>query len=615
MRVAVRSDKGPRVARIFAQLLALVWLLASSFATASALVEIVEQRFLAHGHLHLAVRALNGGLLEAAGRTALGAPLAAAIAFLTARWMSRWRASSRPTKTRLLFLALAATSAGAAVELANRVTQTTLAFAPLGARVTLAIALALVVAALLGLRSEPSREALRSAVARFVASRPIIPAAGVLAAVALLGTLAVAVEARFHRPQGPNVLLVVIDTLRADHVGAWGYGRETTPALDALARTAHRFDRAVATAPWTSPSVAGMLVSRYPMELGAGAWVIELARAHAHLAESFSDRHYRTGGVVSNPFLTLNGFAQGFDSYDQGDARGHEHVSSPSVTDKAIRFLRANQDRPHFLLVHYMDPHYDYFLHPPWDFGGGYQGPVRSGRDWDELRALGPSLSAADFAQLRALYDSEIRFTDCHLERLLGAMKELGLYEKTLIVVVSDHGESFGDRGRGELGHGETLEPEQLHVPLLIKLPGQRAEVEHDELVSLIDLAPTIAAAAGLPSPASGWWRGHPLLEERGRRPVFAELPTKAGSLQSVSDGEWKLVRSTRTREVALYDIAHDPYERLNLASAAPDKAAELGALLDRFDEVVNAPGKPGAQPAELTEEQERALRSLGYLR
>lgn len=432
--------------------------------------------------------------------------------------------------------------------------------------------------------------------------------AGAIATGAALLALHVAIQlaARLQPVAGPNVVLVVVDTLRADHVGAYGYARSTTPHLDAFARDAVTFRNAVAAAPWTIPSMAAALTSRFPSEVyGPGAPV---ARGHLLLAELFRDAGYATAGFVSHLNVSSQlGFDQGFETWDQDDARGDDHVSSESLTRKAVAFLERHRDRRFFLLVHYFDPHVAYQLHRGCDFDPGYRGVVRNGVGFGELGSLVPRLSARDLDRVRALYDSEICHTDGQIGRLLGRLRELGLYRDALIAVTADHGEEFAERGP-RVGHGKHLHQELVHVPLLIKPPGPGRAAASDAWVSLVDLAPTLAHLAGLGAAPSAF-RGR-ALELPGPRegPVFSE---NDGQEAVILDG-WKLMRRDGGREAALYDLGSDPAEATDLSPREPERARRLAAALDAWRRGL-APLAPARRAALFDEEEIARLRALGY--
>ena len=217
----------------------------------------------------------------------------------------------------------------------------------------------------------------RSRSMRFSAWALIVAAATVIGFYALLRPRPALDEpAAGHRP---DVLIVVIDTLRADHLGFLGYARETSPHLDALAADSILWRRALAHAPWTSPSVGALLTGLHPAALGYGdsRSPVRPDDRVLYLAEILRENGYQTEAIVSHTYVAAKlGFDQGFDRFDEGDAQGPGHVSSPSVTDKAIAALERPRRRPFFLFAHYFDPHFNYLRHEPFDFDPGYDGEL-----------------------------------------------------------------------------------------------------------------------------------------------------------------------------------------------------------------------------------------------
>lgn len=267
-----------------------------------------------------------------------------------------------------------------------------------------------------------------------------------------------------------------MDTLGAGHLSSYGYFRKTTPFIDELSRDSVFFKNAISSAPWTTPSLACLFASQYPAALGfEGEEPIELDESFVTLAEVFKHNRYITKGIVSHDFISSKlKFDQGFDSYNQTNARGYGYVSSPSVTNLAVSFLNGHKKEKFFLFLHYFDPHFDYILHKEFDYYPEYRGSLQSGEHKDSLLAKAPTMSADDIKFLNAVYDSEISFTDKYIGRFLKELKRLGLYDSALIIFTADHGEGFVERKDYWIGHTKKLYQELIHVPLIIKLPGNK---------------------------------------------------------------------------------------------------------------------------------------------
>jgi arylsulfatase len=416
----------------------------------------------------------------------------------------------------------------------------------------------------------------------------------------------------------PSVLLIVIDTLRADHLGCYGYARNTSPSIDALARRSLLFRNAASAAPWTTPAMGAILSGLHPGAFGLTSEPVVLAPDLPSLPKSLQALGYTTYGVVSHFYIGRKyGFDQGFESWNEDHAGGHTYVSSPGVTDEALEALRrARARRPFFLFVHYFDPHYDYLEHEH-RFSADYEGDFRShGDNMLELRraALEGRFSERDVQHLNDLYDSEIRFTDDHVGRLLDWLERHDLYDETLIILTGDHGEAFLDRDDRWIGHTRTLFQELIHVPLLIKLPGSREAREIESQVSTVDLFPTVMDVVGAQPPFMPDLEERSLAGEPGERPAFAETQRWA-NLQMVARGRWKLIRDTKTGRSRLFDLRTDPRERTDLAQRMPSLVADLERQRERWDQrnQEQRRHRKAVEP-QLTPEETLRLRGLGYV-
>ncbi len=448
----------------------------------------------------------------------------------------------------------------------------------------------------------------RSGCARLL-HRPLL--AAFLGAAAAIFVVGVELDGRLRRPTGPNVVIIVVDTLRADHLDLYGYFRETAPNLRALAADAIWYRNAVSTAPWTTPAVTSALTGHYPTRYSSMTHPVPLPPRATLLPEVLRNEGYRTFGAVANILASGQlGFDQGFEVFEQREAAGAAHVSSEALTERAGDFLDQAGASPFLLYLLYFDPHYGYALHTEFDFDPDYDGWVRPNLSIQTLRDEIETLEDRDLRYLRALYDSEIRFTDLHLGKLIDDLKQRGLYDDALLVVFSDHGEEFAERGW--IGHTRKLYEELIHVPLLIKLPGnQGGGSVIEEPVSILDVAPTLLAEVGLDFP--GPVDGRVLSRQPSRpRPQFSET-RRFSDLISVRLGPWKLIKNAADGTRSLFDLSSDPRELFDVAAENPERVRELEAMLAAWQS--DLPVAPGDQtPAEFTEKQKRQLRSLGYL-
>jgi arylsulfatase A-like enzyme len=375
-------------------------------------------------------------------------------------------------------------------------------------------------------------------------------------------------------PQNLNILFITVDTLRADHLGSYGYQRPTSPEIDRLASEGTLFENGWAHAPSTRYSMPAIASGRWPsaIDWDESIWWPRMGRGVRTLAEALHDDGYFTGGIFSfNYFAAADqrGFERGMDSYDTSAAALHVSVNGPmesrgtssrQLADSTIAFIDAHKDRKFFLWVHFYDPHLAYESHP-------------------EVPSFG--------TDRMDLYDGEIRFTDLHVGRVLAHLKESGLWDRTAILLTGDHGEGFGEHGVSE--HGFDLYAAQTRVPFIVRVPGlppQRARVP----VGHIDIAPTLAnLARGKAEPT---FFGHSLVPElAGARPadestrwVFQEVTSERGKKRALVTSTrhvlWNWVPNDTTE---CYDRAADAVEDHDLWLRDPSRACRpLKAELQR---------------------------------
>jgi arylsulfatase A-like enzyme len=460
-------------------------------------------------------------------------------------------------------------------------------------------------------------------------------------------------------PPRTSVLLVTVDTLRADHLGCYGYRRTTSPHIDRLASEGALFERTVVSLPRTTQSIASILTGRYPKGHGARGLFSTLPSANLTLAEVLQGEGYATAAIVSNLFLRPGqGFEQGFERYENPPGRW-DGDSASEITGAALAWLRGRPaGRPFFLWVHYLDPHWAYRPLPPFDraFDSAFAGPftlyedLAAGRLTKGQVIFANPLTPRQVEHVVALYDGEIAQADAAIGRLLDEAATL-VRGPLLVVLTADHGESLGEHGY-HFAHGEYLYEPGLRVPLLLRLPGRiPAGLRTDALAQNIDVAPTILSLLGihrlqsvdgrpllLPEapgaapvePGVARAKGGALRPAPGRSLVFAEsdfqlihpenrryyIPGPAGKWSAASDGRYKLIHipTPGGERIEMYDLGTDPGETTNLegsASAAEPRARLLRALRQfvDYDRGAGAPASPEPDP----EERER-LRSLGYI-
>ena len=463
-------------------------------------------------------------------------------------------------------------------------------------------------------------------------------------------------------PRG--VVLVVVDTLRADHLGAYGYERPTSPHFDALANDAVLFRDAVAPAPWTLPSLATLMTSLYPSvhgahspsELGDLGWYFEpgsfrafskLHESRTTLAEVLQEAGFATFGAVQGSYATaVFGMGQGFETYRQNETPGFRFD-----LEDALAWLDREEPERFLVYLHVMEVHAPYTpiairpgakrKIPPErleafedavaeerlrfltrDFLPGYGGRVEGTRkDLQRLSRARGRIDAADVRQLVALYDRGIAYVDHWIGALVGGLRERRLLDDVVLVVASDHGEEFLEHGR--LEHSFSYYEEMLHVPLLMRVPGEGRGRVVDATVGLVDVMPTLLDILGVAAPAGlqgrslrAHWRGEPVDDE----PVYlGEASFRRGDRALRGPGfkyvQRGAVNGVQMRE-ELYDLATDPREKKDLCR---DDPAPCKAHRARIEEAftalrVRAEGLAAPEPAEVDEATREELRALGYL-
>ena len=441
-------------------------------------------------------------------------------------------------------------------------------------------------------------------------------------------------------PRPTSVLLITIDTVRADHLGAYGYPRSTSPRIDALAREGVLFEKAYATVPRTTQSVASLLTGLYPKNHRARGLFSVVPAGNTTLAELLRAKGYVTSAVVSNIFLQPGkGFEQGFDSYSNPRSRW-DGDSSSQITDEALGKLRNAGDRPFFLWAHYLDPHWTYA--PEGEFASKFDPDYRPTQAMLELQAgktqkgdiiFHNDLSEGDRHHLEALYDGEIAQVDSQIGRLLDGIPD-AQRQRLLIVLASDHGESLCEHDYC-YAHGETLYDDTLRVPLIMVLPGRILSGQRFAgNVSLMDVAPTVLRFLAL------WDRpgmdGIPLFPQgsgapglaSGREFLFAEtdyqLIHSANPRFFISGvkGRWSGARKNLEKLIQIprpegalkegFNLAVDPLEMNPLPVNRISQGEALSRALETWTDYQEGAGENMEES--LTPEQKERLRSLGYL-
>ena len=447
-------------------------------------------------------------------------------------------------------------------------------------------------------------------------------------------------------PRPPNVVVFVIDTLRADRLGTYGHDRPTTPVIDALAAKSVIFDQANAAAPWTLPSVVSLMTSTFPCEHGVRIDGERLRDDIVPLAEHLRRADYSTSGFVANGYAgKSSGLQRGFD----------QHVVVASILGVTLeRYLRPPADRPLFLYLHDIRPHTPYEA-PVEAFGVPVGLGLRRRVDSDLQRyrnltkvdfVAGRTLGTTDNAPLQieamsqlterralieALYEAEIRAADETVGDVIAELRRIGRWDDTLFVLTADHGEEFDDHGGWQ--HDQSLYDELIRVPLIVRLPGDEAAGRRVAApVSLVDLLATIADLLERPEMAEQS-RGNswlPLIrggdgsavdrnlrivaERHNQKKFFAPFVSRRGHHNvAVREGSWKAIWNVEPDTLELYDLATDPGEQRDASAAMPERAAAMKRAARDWLASCRVPQTPVPKGPIEAEDRER-LRALGYV-
>lgn len=403
----------------------------------------------------------------------------------------------------------------------------------------------------------------------------------------------------------PNLLLIAVDTLRADHLGTYGYERPTSPEIDRFFETATVFEEALSSSSWTLPSFASLMTSVYPSTHRCWRFDTPLDASFTTLAEVLGEQGWHTAAVVSHMFMASTyGLSKGFADYDESLVfdltKSHQQISAPPVTQRALAFLdqQASSDDPWFLWLHYFDPHWLYLRHE--------------------------GISDEFGARMIDLYDGEIVLTDRHIGRVLRKLDELGLADNTIVAFVADHGEEFGDHGGAQ--HGKTLYREVTRVPFAMRVPGVAAS-RVKAPVSVVDFMPTILDLLNVPSPETpmvgrslqGVMQGEPL-DDRDLL-LQVQLRSEEVRLNGLVADQWKLVvtrplQSGEEGTVELFDRLADPRELRDVSEEHPGVVRalreRLAAEIAQGEELAARFSSPSQ--LELSVEELQGLRALGYV-
>lgn len=446
-----------------------------------------------------------------------------------------------------------------------------------------------------------------------------------------------------HVEKPPNILFISVDMLRPDHLGCYGYGRPTSPRLDALAAEGVLFQNQISSSSWTLPAHAAMFTSLPDAVHGCTDTDRRLPSMLTSLPERFRTAGYRTAGFFSGPYLHPTfGFDRGFETYvdctsyantlDDKDVKdwamdpavmreSHRDVTNPIIFANVKEWLDDHAHERFFLFIHMWDPHFDFIPPPPYDtmFDPEYTGWV-SGQDFFNDPRINKDMDPRDLAHLKALYDGEIAATDATIGRILDELRDAGVLDDTLVCVTSDHGTEFFEHGLK--GHRKTLFDECIRVPLILRYPaGLPAGKRIAAQTRSIDIGPTMLELAGLGVPAGILGSSLlPLIEEG--RPDFdntaiSELATAGRRMRTMRTPAWKFTDAMHSNLRFYMDLKNDPREQRILRDMATGQGLELSrryakwaAALARLREQLRVVPEQSDVPSDVM----RVLKSVGYV-
>lgn len=417
----------------------------------------------------------------------------------------------------------------------------------------------------------------------------------------------------------PNIIIILVDTLRADHLGVYGYQRPTSPNIDKFGAESHVFNHAYSTAPWTIPSVASLFTGLYPSAHGVAPrlskngeneeTVPTISERAVVLAETLKLRGYSTLGLSANAWITKElGFWQGFDFFETFDYANADFLNGEAI--KAVDKYRSS-DKPFILYLHYMDPH------TPCDVRDEYMNSILKN---DTVRSVNES-----YDKEVKCYDSEIRFVDHYIGRFFQFLKDRSIYDDSIIIFTADHGEAFSTGG--SRGHGHDLADDQIQIPLIIKAP--RTQFKEEGVASLVDVYPTVLDILGLKD-ETGHLQGMSLLDTATHSPSIVR--NQGIISEAVKSNITKKAFISPSTDKIVLDLKQVGLHSLYIASAREDSTSStttkkqsatasqseylklLTSFLEIYQQSLSLQDQFSTDPVPLTNEKKNVLRTLGYI-
>lgn len=423
-----------------------------------------------------------------------------------------------------------------------------------------------------------------------------------------------------------NVILIGIDTLRADHLGSYGYSRDTSPNIDRFASESILFENAIAQAVWTTPSFMSIMTALYPSvhKLQKHPETPKLDESVVTLAQVLRANGYRTASFNGGAYVSKEfGFDRGFDVYNSPPRDKIKTIQVKTINDAALNWLSDNRDQKFFLFFHTYTVHTPYT--PPASYGYKFFPTYNKTTDkkyvldkeyLNAIRAGKETITDDEIRKSIALYDGEINYVDDEVGRLLKALDHLGVSDNTVVIFTSDHGDEFLEHG--SVGHASTAYQELIHVPLIIRFPGiENSRIKN--LVQSIDIMPTILDALNITGPpqVQGVSLLPLIIEQKNVNPYAYNEGGQNGEIKAIigEDLKWKYILNVENKHEELYDLENDPSEQNNLIDERPEIAENLREELSkRIEENGRLAESYFTSAAELENETKEALKALGYI-
>jgi arylsulfatase A-like enzyme len=434
-----------------------------------------------------------------------------------------------------------------------------------------------------------------------------------------------------YKHDRPNVLFISVDSLRDDHLGCYGYHRNTSPNIDKFAKESIVFKNTICQAPWTKPSVGSMLTSLYPAVHGAdsqgehgenfGAAQISqnvsvLNKSAVTIAEILRDNGYATAGFTGGGYThSFFGFSKGFDTY-------HDNAGGiKTVNFEIFDWLKKNTGKPFFIFTHFFDVHYPFTVIPPYgNMFGTYKSNVNVDRQFEiDVNSGKRKLNKEDINRLVSLYDGGIFYTDRQLGLLFDMLKKMGCYDNTIIILTSDHGEGFMEHDL--IAHADIMYNEVMRIPLIIRWPELGNDVSVNNQVRSIDIMPTILDFVGIEPPSRIHGVSlHPMIGGEAKDNLIAFSETeRRGFQKAVMDGKDKLLYNCTSKKEEFFNLSKDPGEKFNKATEHYEKLEYMRSLLESWNKYLEM-HKAEIQSGDIQKKEKmdnlvvEQLKGLGYI-